>query len=524
MMVALRMPIQRGLDLYVPVFVRRIAAATAFCSLAAFLFVFATNRFILTSSRRNWGGGVQIKVLEDLYKLPKNSVDVVALGPSTVYYGFSPYDLYTEYGISAYNLGHDAASMDISYYLLRECLVTQTPSLVLVEIYKLFSGEGAESRYRQAYDSMRFGVNKLEAIYDRSHSENAESLLSYLIPILKYHTEWKSISKETFDLGDETRGYIFRGFRPRRNQWAKDGKPIADLGTDLAKYGTVGLEYLTKIVDLCKANNIPVMLFSNVFADFSAAMHNAAQAYADDQGIGYLNMNVKDVFDALDFSYQDDLYDANHINTFGTVKVMKKLGEIIKVNYDIPDRRNDPAFAYLRSEAGKYTHWVNVQRLQVEKNMAAYLAAVSEGENAKDYSVYISIRDEATNSLTDELKEAFAKCGFITDFSGKYRHSFIGVINGGKVAHEQLASSAKEALAFNGINKDGSAYSIESAGNECGNKSVTTIDNGGNLSRNARGFNIVVYDNKLRRVIDSVTWDTHAEDPANKAQHNSMTP
>jgi hypothetical protein len=503
---------------------KRVAASVVCCALCSYIVVFATNRLILTSSLRNWGGGVQHLVIEEMYKLPNNSIDVVAFGPSTCYYGFSPYDLYMEYGISAYCMGMDGNPMMASYYLLREFLKTQSPSLILIECHNLYSNEGAEARFRQAYDFMRLGVNKLEAVYDRTQSENADSLLSYIFPILKYHTEWKNVSKETFSLQDDTRGYIFRGFRPRRTQWAKDGTPLVDLGTDMAEYGIEGLEYLTKVVDLCKAENIPIMLYTNVFANLSKGRHNALQAFADKHDVQYIDMNIKEVFDTLGFSYQDDLYDSNHTNTFGTIKVMKKLGEIITSQYDIPDRRNDPAYFYLKSGAHAYAHWVSVQRLQVEKNMVAYLNAVCEGDNAQDYSVYISIRDEATSNMTTELKAAFLNCGFTTDFSDKYRYSFLGVIERGKVTHEQIASSVKEALAHEGVNQDKTVYKLESAGNESGNMSVITVDASANLSRNARGFNVVVYDNRLHRVIDSVSWDTFAADTINKAQHNSVTP
>ena len=55
------------------------------------------------------------------------------------------------------------------------------------------------------------------------------------------------------------------------------------------------------------------------------------------------------------------------------------------------------------------------------------------------------------------------------------------------------------------------SYTISSAGYQVGNTS-SIIVNGVEYSKNMRGLNIVVYDNQLKQVTDSVAFDTFVQE------------
>ena len=63
----------------------------------------------------------------DLYKSPKNSLDVLLVGDSCIYSALSPLEIYNETGIASFNLSTPGQKMWSSYYLLKEAFKTQKP-------------------------------------------------------------------------------------------------------------------------------------------------------------------------------------------------------------------------------------------------------------------------------------------------------------------------------------------------------------------------------------------------------------
>ncbi|MDR1600391.1 MAG: hypothetical protein LBS11_11070 [Oscillospiraceae bacterium] len=465
--------------------------------------------------------------IQRMNRLPKNTIDIAVLGGSTSYHSFSPYELYVKYGISSRCLGTSNQPMSASYYTLLELLKTQSPRMVILEAEKL-TGSSSEADFRRVVDLMPISCNKLHVILAHTQMEGSDSLLSYIFPLTKFNSTWKELTYKSFinvpfRVNPASNETMYAGFVMVSGQHGKDYSPIAKLGDESADYNEESLDYLKQIVELCRERGIQFLLYSSLRATWTEQRHNATQAFADENNIRYIDFNVKEAFMAADLSYPIDLWDTAHTNTFGAIKTTRFLGEVITSACSFLDRRNDPDYAYFAAELPDYEHWVHVERIQSEKNLASYLLAVTEGADALDYSVYISVKDEASRNISQEVGEAFNKIGVTTDFADKYHYSYLCVIGGGKVIYEKLASDASEALSHTGVNPDGSAYAIESAGYECGNRSIIKVGNV-DASRNARGFNIVVYDNRARRVVDSVTWDTYLPDATEQAQHKAMTP
>ena len=63
------------------------------------------------------------------------------------------------------NLGSNSQSLWTSYYWLKEALHYQSPKVVILDTYSLFHDERYnESSHRLAFDDMRWGTVKKEAI------------------------------------------------------------------------------------------------------------------------------------------------------------------------------------------------------------------------------------------------------------------------------------------------------------------------------------------------------------------------
>lgn len=116
--------------------------------------------------------------------------------------------------------------------------------------------------------------------------------------------------------------------------------------------------------------------------------------------------------------------------------------------------------------------------------------------------LFMSVKDEATRGMIEIIIDDMKALGIKTDLTDKYRQSFYAVI-----AYDFLIEElSQEALVKKG-EIDGIAFEIMSAGKTVGDCS-SIILNGVEYSNNGRGLNIVVYDRKKGKVVDSFSIDT----------------
>ena len=69
---------------------------------------------------------------EDFYNCEQDTVDVIFVGGSMSYSGFSPMELYEKYGISSYNFGTSNQSMLAGYLWTMEACEKQNVKVVIV--------------------------------------------------------------------------------------------------------------------------------------------------------------------------------------------------------------------------------------------------------------------------------------------------------------------------------------------------------------------------------------------------------
>ena len=123
-----------------------------------------------------------------------------------------------------------------------------------------------------------------------------------------------------------------------------------------------------------------------------------------------------------------------------------------------------------------------------------------------EYTIFISAKDEATQSITPEIMDLLAALGVRSDLQGKLRYCFLAVCNNGFSLYEALEQTR---LIYSGNLPDGISFSLDSASLTKGNNSSIQID-GKEYSVNNRGLNFVVFDTQSGKVVDSVCFDTYS--------------
>jgi hypothetical protein len=469
------------------------------------------------SYRTDINGYYSLQNYRSILDLNVRKPEVIAMGSSFGLNCYAPPELYKNYGINNLNISGSLQSIRATYHNLVNILKEHKPKVLLLETY-MFYYDWSGIWYRLAIDTMRLSKEKVNGAKNREGNYDTDSSLSFFFPILKYHQTWKNLSADatnTFDANIHHQ--YFDGFKAQTNVWTPPESyfgfsGFTDTGTDKAEPYPEPISYIKKIVDLCSANNISLVLYKDTATDWTAAQHNAIQNLADSYGVPFIDFQMADVLSECNFDYTADLADLHHDNIRGAVKVSQYLGKYLHEHYDLTDYRRDADYAYLDNELARYEREKFNMSLVMETNMANYLGLLCNAEQ-DDYTVFFSIMDDGERSLGEELHEKLSAMGFESVFTD-YAHSFIGIWQNGRVVHEQISLSTNDsetdALEYKGVLPDGNKVYVKSAGFLCGNVSNIII-NGVDYSRHLRGFNIVIYDNKTRRVADSIRWDTHID-------------
>ena len=261
------------------------------------------------------------------YKEDKNH-ELIILGDCEVYANISPMVMYEEEGITSYVRGNSQQMMWQSYYILEETLKYEKPEVVLLSIGGMKNSEENEAYNRLCIDQMKWSKQKIDII--KNSLTEDESFWSYVFPVLRYHDRITELKKEDFEYFFKTKQNTYNGFLIN-----KEVKPVQNLPAKrkLANYTFCdkAYEYLDKITNLCKENNIELILakmpaaYPYWYEEYESQIIN----YAKKNNLKYINLIDKT--DEIGIDYKYDTYDAGlHLNLTGATKLSKYLAHTLK--------------------------------------------------------------------------------------------------------------------------------------------------------------------------------------------------
>ena len=135
-------------------FIKNILKIIVFL-LLLFVVVLKLGDFLKPEWNDEW---INTAVVQDFYALPKNSIDVLAVGSSQLIKGFSGLELYKNYGYSAYGIVTEQQSLMNSYAFIKESLKYQNEKVVLFETKMSFEAT-PEPQNRKGIDNMKLSMN-----------------------------------------------------------------------------------------------------------------------------------------------------------------------------------------------------------------------------------------------------------------------------------------------------------------------------------------------------------------------------
>lgn len=268
------------------------------------------------------------KAILEITKEKEQTIDVLVLGDSLSYSSISPMQLWKEKGITSFIGGQPGQNIQETYNMLTTALKKQKPKTVILETNVMFRGNGGYSDFK---DMLHEWVNTKFSLY-------------------KNHDIWKSLI-----IKKETEKKRYKGFDFRCAVKPYTGQSDYMIKTDETEEMPDRVKiFMEKIVTTCRDNQIELILLSTPSPEnYNYKKHNALTAYASENGLRYVDMNL--MVDQLGIDWNTDSLDrGDHLNFSGAVKVTTYLGNYLKEQVVLEDHRNDLEYKGWSQLAGNY--------------------------------------------------------------------------------------------------------------------------------------------------------------------------
>jgi hypothetical protein len=322
----------------------RALEACAFCLVALLIFVCLNDVFKTPDYRiHGW--------ITKFYDETPQSLDVVAIGPSSMYTFWQPALAWDAFGVASWNLTTPGMPYTAPIQMVKEALKTQTPKVFMVEA-GTFLNEPSPDRVHNLSDFLPWSKEKLALIDTSCSVLGVEGFdrLEYFLPIVRFHSRWYELKKE--DFGRPREAYksssYYKTFLKKKADFEYDyedaatSKPIDDFRR----------AYLTEFLDYCKANGLEV-----VFVAAPNTKDNKGELrYMRDvvEGYGYPFVMTVDHMEEIGLVIPDDFFNENHTNLSGSIKCIAWFGKYLKERYDIPDHRGEKGYESWDKAANEY--------------------------------------------------------------------------------------------------------------------------------------------------------------------------
>lgn len=305
----------------------------------------------------------------------ENSLDVIFMGSSHAYYGIHSMEFWRDYGVPSYVLGSPLQNAGTTYYLLKDALERQSPKVVVLEGYNLFSSKKVSNygMFQQTMDGMPFSLNKLRMGEDMLGGDlELSKRLTYYFPILQYHSRWTELIEKDFVPDSVTKG--------SKPAFGIEVLPEAPKVTETEPIPDVVRGYLDKIIDLCREKETRLMVCMTPFTGEKGEEEwytsrqrvlNGVEDYLEEREIPCIN--YAHLTEEIGFDFEQDLKDKGHLNMSGSRKVNKHLFDYLVSQYDLTDRREEKEYAGWNEDLKAY-----------EQKLKEFQARAARGEEAEE--------------------------------------------------------------------------------------------------------------------------------------------
>ena len=271
-----------------------------------------------------------------------NTLQIVGVGNSDLYSGFSPLDLWKEYGLTSTVCAAPMQKTRDCLELLKILFETQSPQIVLIETDMLYDRNLKNVNVKNQDNSLEYFMENADPKYFDNFIEN-------LFTAFKHHNIWKSKDRDIKKKLYNTHGYRYnsRVYKLETTDYMKE----TDKAEPLNKRSTAQMNDLIEFCKSKKATAILVAIPSP--SSWNYERHLAVEQYAKEQDVTFIDLNL--YYQEIGLDMQTCFRDkGNHLNYSGTVAVTAFLGKYIQENYSLPVHSGDSAYQSWNEDLTKF--------------------------------------------------------------------------------------------------------------------------------------------------------------------------
>lgn len=282
---------------------------------------------------------VEGSLIAEYYQENKDH-EVIFIGDCEVYENFSPKILWEDYGINSYIRGSAQQLIWQSYYLLEDTLRYEKPEVVIFNVLSMQYDQPQREAYnRMTLEGMKWSLSKIKSI--QASMTEREEFLDYVFPILRYHSRWRELKAEDVEYLFDRKQVSHNGYYMRVDVKPAENVPEGNILADY-RFGENAWKYLDRMTQLCKENDIQLILIKapSLYPYWYKEWEDQMEKYAVENDLLYINFLELTEETGLDFS--TDTYDGGlHMNLSGAEKITKYLGEVLREEAGLEDRRGE---------------------------------------------------------------------------------------------------------------------------------------------------------------------------------------
>lgn len=282
---------------------------------------------------------VEGSLIAEYYQENKDH-EVIFIGDCEVYENFSPKILWEDYGFNSYIRGSAQQLIWQSYYLLEDTLRYEKPEVVIFNVLSMQYDQPQREAYnRMTLEGMKWSLSKIKSI--QASMTEREEFLDYVFPILRYHSRWRELKAEDVEYLFDRKQVSHNGYYMRVDVKPAENVPEGNILADY-RFGENAWKYLDRMTQLCKENDIQLILIKapSLYPYWYKEWEDQMEKYAVENDLLYINFLELTEETGLDFS--TDTYDGGlHMNLSGAEKITKYLGEVLREEAGLEDRRGE---------------------------------------------------------------------------------------------------------------------------------------------------------------------------------------
>ncbi len=281
--------------------------------------------------------------ISEFFEEPKNTMDIVYVGPSNVYLHFNTTLAFQEYGFTTGLLSNGAQSPAVMEYLIKESRKYQNPKLYILDITKFIESlsDISEGNLRLSLDAMPFSWNRIEAINStlKYYHLNFKDYINYYFRFLKYHNSWKKISKQNFTKIE----FVFKGFMFNSENIQIKPQKLLNWNYEIETIETENQYVLNNLLNYLDKENLNCIFVipKKNFDETRMKKMNFITKIIENRNYKVINFNKIDDFQ---IDSENDFLDVSHLNIYGSTKFTLYFAKYLHEHYDLPDHRNDKKY------------------------------------------------------------------------------------------------------------------------------------------------------------------------------------